>query len=405
MMIKRTVLLFCICLSFLFCGSVKADTPNDLFTYTLLPDGSASITECRATGNVVIPSSIDGHVVINLAKKLFYGESNIQSVTIPETVTYFGTDHSSNEWDYVFSYCYDLKYIQVSENNPSFCSVDGVLYSKDQRYLLNYPAGKSGSTYHVPANVLYLACTSFGRCKYLRDLYVDGADTWWYTYTFSGDGNMTVHYRPGGHTETKVQMDIADGLSGPENNRPVFTTSENETPVEKVDDDDTSLEKASITVKDQIYSGEPLEPSVTVYLKGQRLFKDQDYTVEFSNNTNIGQANVTIIGVGAFTGSKTAIFMILPAAPRLISAKNGSKKMTVTWEKENNVSGYQIQYGSKKSFKDAKTVTISKASTNRAVIKGLMKKRTYYVRIRAFCRGEDGRKYTSTWSESIIVRS
>ena len=38
----------------------------------------------------------------------------------------------------------------VDENNPQYCSVDGVLFTKDKTELLAYPAAKQGKTYAVP---------------------------------------------------------------------------------------------------------------------------------------------------------------------------------------------------------------------------------------------------------------
>lgn len=56
------------------------------------------------------------------------------------------------------------------------------------------------------------------------------------------------------------------------------------------------------------------EPSVTVTLKETTtiLTKDQDYTVTYSDNINVGSATVTIEGMGDYKGSLSANFDILP---------------------------------------------------------------------------------------------
>ena len=58
------------------------------------------------------------------------------------------------------------------------------------------------------------------------------------------------------------------------------------------------------------------------------------------------------------------------------------KKATVTWKKISGAAGYQVTYGTKKSLKKAKTVTVN-ASKSKAVIRKLKNKK-YYVRVRAF---------------------
>ncbi len=182
------------------------------FTYTSLSDGSISITGCSLTGDITIPQYIDGAPVTNLAAELFYGASGITSVTIPSTVTYFGTSADDNDWDYVFSYCYDLENIYVDEGNPTFKSVDGILYTADGRTLINYPCSHEGEVLHVDADVL--CCTSFASCRYLKFLSLDDPDTWWYTYTFYNTPELTVFYPEGGRTAQKAESEIEAGRSG-----------------------------------------------------------------------------------------------------------------------------------------------------------------------------------------------
>ncbi len=179
------------------------------FSYTVLRDGTASIRDCSLSGDIVIPEQIDGYTVTNLAEQLFYGKVDATSVTIPKTVTYFGNDKDNNLWDYVFSYCYSLQNIYVDSGNPTFKSVDGVLFSKDGNNLINYPCAHPGTVYHVQADLL--CCTSFAGCNNLRFLFLDDPSTSWYTYTFYNTGVLTTFYEPGGRTEQKAQAEISAG--------------------------------------------------------------------------------------------------------------------------------------------------------------------------------------------------
>ncbi len=64
-------------------------------------------------------------------------------------------------------------------------------------------------------------------------------------------------------------------------------------------------------------------------------------------------------------------------------AKAGKKKLTLSWKKLPDAEGYQIQIGTKKNFKGANTIIVSK-SKKQYVKKGVKAKKKYYIRIRAY---------------------
>ena len=66
-------------------------------------------------------------------------------------------------------------------------------------------------------------------------------------------------------------------------------------------------------ITDKEYTGEPIEQNPVVTVDGKQLVKDQDYTVSYSNNTNLGEAKVTITGQGFYKNSVTKTFQITPA--------------------------------------------------------------------------------------------
>lgn len=59
-----------------------------------------------------------------------------------------------------------------------------------------------------------------------------------------------------------------------------------------------------------IYTGDPQEPEVVVRDVRETLVRDVDYTVEYSNNENAGQAQFTVTGIGKYQGELTAYFLI-----------------------------------------------------------------------------------------------
>ena len=84
-----------------------------------------------------------------------------------------------------------------------------------------------------------------------------------------------------------------------------------------------------------------------------------------------------------------------PAKVTLDSIKNtNGKELTAKWKKASGAKGYEVQYSTNKKFKKAKTKTTKKTSLT---IKNL-KKKTYYVRIRAYTLDASGKKISGGWS-------
>lgn len=78
-------------------------------------------------------------------------------------------------------------------------------------------------------------------------------------------------------------------------------------------------------ISDQIYTGTTLQPEITLTDNAKILKKDTDYTVKYSNNTEIGTATVQINGKGNYTGSITKTFNIVEKA---IENTNGNNQNT-----------------------------------------------------------------------------
>lgn len=58
------------------------------------------------------------------------------------------------------------------------------------------------------------------------------------------------------------------------------------------------------------YTGEAIEPAVTVKDGSKTLTQDTDYTVSYENNTDVGTADITVTGMGNYTGSVEKTFDI-----------------------------------------------------------------------------------------------
>ena len=91
---------------------------------------------------------------------------------------------------------------------------------------------------------------------------------------------------------------------------------------------------------------------------------------------------------------------IVVKASKINSVKNyKGKKAKVTVKKAASVTGYQIQYGTKKNFKGAKHVNTRKTSK---YLTKLAKNKKYYVRVRTY-KTVDGKLYFSSWSGAKTV--
>lgn len=86
-----------------------------------------------------IPKEIHGRKVTSIHLKK-WGFS-LFSVTIPESITYIDTDDFNRQ---------NLSSVTVDENNPVYCSVDGVLFNKAKTKLIYCPRRKY---YCIPASV------------------------------------------------------------------------------------------------------------------------------------------------------------------------------------------------------------------------------------------------------------
>lgn len=154
------------------------------------------------------------------------------------------------------------------------------------------------------------------------------------------------------------------------------------------------------------YDGTAKTPTVTVKdAKGNTLAKNTDYTVSYaSGRKNVGSYKVTIKGKGNYSFTKTLTFKINPVKSAISKLAAGKQYLTVRWAKKTTqTTGYQIQYGLKKDFSGAKTVTIKPNTTLSKTIKNLKSAKIYYVRIRTF-RTISGVNYYSGWSGTKYIK-
>lgn len=113
--------------------------------------GISAFYYCRNLTEVTIPNSVK-----TIGDKAFYNCLSLTSVTIPNSVTSIGGA--------AFGACSQLKEFCVDSENPSYCTVDGVLHNKAKTTLVAYP-NAHGSSYTILNSVTYIGRFAFEGCS------------------------------------------------------------------------------------------------------------------------------------------------------------------------------------------------------------------------------------------------
>ncbi|MGM9946860.1 leucine-rich repeat protein, partial [Floccifex sp.] len=135
--------------------TISANTTSDgKFEYTVSGD-TVTITKYIGTDTVVnIPGKINEITVTAIGTKAFENCWELKSVSIPSSITSIG--------EYAFHHCTGITSFTVDTNNSAYLSEDGVLFNKNKTELIQYPAGKSSSSYSVPDSVTCIGKSAFG---------------------------------------------------------------------------------------------------------------------------------------------------------------------------------------------------------------------------------------------------
>lgn len=96
------------------------------------------------------------------------------------------------------------------------------------------------------------------------------------------------------------------------------------------------ISAATVTpIPNQTYTGKEIKPEIIVTVVSQvrsstSLILGTDYTVSYANNINVGEATVTITGIGSYSGTKTLKFNITQKHITIIGVTVTTVPMTYT---------------------------------------------------------------------------
>ncbi len=182
--------------------------PNSELTEYTIKEGAEVILDdafsgCKALRKISVPAS-----VTTIGKSAFLGCESLQEINIPESVTKIGESAfdgceslqeitlregvtkigllafcgclpltevrlpaSVEKIGYcAFKDCGNIAKFEVTEGNPNFCAVDGILYSKDMTTLIQYPAAKPDTSFRIPEGVTHICGYAFSGCKALMEV-------------------------------------------------------------------------------------------------------------------------------------------------------------------------------------------------------------------------------------------
>jgi hypothetical protein len=135
--------------------------------------GERAFGGCSGLTSVRIPGS-----VTTIGARAFEGCSGLTSINIPASVTTIGS--------YAFQGCIKLTFIKVEAGNDFYSSKDGVLFIENgNKLLLQYPAGKSGTSYTIPTDVTGIEERAFADCSGLMSITIPSNVTTIGDYAFT----------------------------------------------------------------------------------------------------------------------------------------------------------------------------------------------------------------------------
>lgn len=109
-------------------AEIKYSTENGEVTVKEVPNKTSFVT-------AEIPDEVNGSPVTKIADFAAVNLESLEKITIGKNVKEIGT--------WAFENNQKLKEFDVDEENPYFCDIDGVLFTKDKKTLLFYPPARN----------------------------------------------------------------------------------------------------------------------------------------------------------------------------------------------------------------------------------------------------------------------
>jgi len=130
------------------------------FECRTLEDGTFEITAYLGDAESLdIPETLDGRPVTSLADGAFATSFSLYTVRIPNGIIRV----EGNPF-----YDTGLRGIEVADDHPALCVIDGALFDKNEKALLCFPDGRRVFDYTVPEGTLQIGEKAFYSCLMLQ---------------------------------------------------------------------------------------------------------------------------------------------------------------------------------------------------------------------------------------------
>ena len=121
----------------------------------------------KDVSTIIIPSSYNGLSITELGEDAFSECASLENIVISNSIISIS--------DKTFLLCPSLKQIKVEEDNSVYKSLDGVLYTKNGKVLLVYPAGKTEKSFDIPYGTEIVAEKAFYKNPYIADVNISNS--------------------------------------------------------------------------------------------------------------------------------------------------------------------------------------------------------------------------------------
>ncbi len=121
--------------------------------------GNGAFGKCASLVGISLGTALE-----SIGDEAFAGCSSLMSIDFPDTLTTLGKN--------VFTQNYAMEEFWIDDTNTAFKTVDDVLYTKDGKILLAYPAGNDNYTFTIPEGVTEIAAGAFSGARKLVSITV-----------------------------------------------------------------------------------------------------------------------------------------------------------------------------------------------------------------------------------------
>lgn len=320
---------------------------------------------------IVIPSVIDGKEVVAVGDKAFYNHTELKSLEVPASVKTIGSKIVNDFENHVFEkliLCEGLDSVEVM----AFYGCEALKNVK------------------IPASVKNIGSSAFGVIDSINE--IDFITKGFILDCYAGTAGET--YARANNMNYRLCDGEADTVYQSIVNAVLYDKNENEI-------------SGIVDLAYRYYTGKEVKPVASVKVKSYdnktvELKKNDDYSIEYRNNVNVGVAKIVIKGKGNYYGTKVVSFKIRPEKSKVMSVVAlGKSKVKVRWSKSAQSTGYKIYYSSNKGKTYKTGATIRKGSVTAKTIK-LKKNKTYCVKVVPFAK-KDGRTYFSKAKNKLNI--